>query len=188
METRQILNILKNTVDTNKFLGVFASDMLPTTETLKNAIIENNGEIGLVLNTDPSTKPGSHWVAIYVNSDGTEADYFDSYGLPPTRVPNISKFLMKNFKKWQYNKKRIQNYFSSVCGHYCIYFIVQRSKNIPMSKIANKFSAENCEQNDEMITEWINENFDMDTETFNIDFIVNQLCQVWKIPPELVPQ
>ena len=55
METRQILNILKNTVGANKFLGVFPSDMLPATETLKNAIVENNGEFGLVLNTDPST-------------------------------------------------------------------------------------------------------------------------------------
>ncbi len=45
-----------------------------------------------------------------------------------------------------------------------------------MEDIVNKFSAD-LEEKDEMITEWLNENFDMNTETFNVDFIVNQICR-----------
>jgi hypothetical protein len=32
-----------------------------------------------VCNTDPSTKPGRHWIAIYVDEDGGR-EYFDSFG------------------------------------------------------------------------------------------------------------
>jgi len=32
----------------------------------------------LVCNLDPSDRPGTHWVVIYVDSCGTRAEYFDS--------------------------------------------------------------------------------------------------------------
>jgi hypothetical protein len=37
---------------------------------------------GLIVNTDPHNKPGSHWVAIYGDGDG-HTEFFDSYGKPP---------------------------------------------------------------------------------------------------------
>ena len=35
-----------------------------------------------VINSDPSSKPGEHWVAVYFDKRG-RGEYFDSYGLPP---------------------------------------------------------------------------------------------------------
>jgi hypothetical protein len=37
---------------------------------------------GYILNTDPSDKPGSHWVAMYLTEDG-EREFWDSYGQAP---------------------------------------------------------------------------------------------------------
>ena len=38
-----------------------------------------------VINSDPSSKPEEHWVAVYFDKRG-RGEYFDSYGLPPTLV------------------------------------------------------------------------------------------------------
>lgn len=63
------------------FRGVYAADELPTEgfSTEKNA---------LIVNTDTSDKPGSHWLAIFSNRRKTKGGFqrvvevFDSYGLP----------------------------------------------------------------------------------------------------------
>ena len=31
-------------------------------------------------------------------------------------------------------------------------------------------------QNDDAVTDWVNEYFDLDTETYELEYIVNQLC------------
>ena len=38
-----------------------------------------------VINSDPSSEPGEHWVAVYFDKRG-RGEYFDSYGLPPTLI------------------------------------------------------------------------------------------------------
>lgn len=77
----------------------------------------------LVMNTDFSGGRGIHWVAIFAISEKS-VEYFDSYGMPPNKC--ISAFL-KKFDTVKRNHIRLQSYLSSVCGHYCIYFIVRRS-------------------------------------------------------------
>ena len=167
MNTRQISSILKQTVVGPKFLGVFASDQLPAGGKV-------NGPCAFVVNTDPSTKPGSHWIAIFIAADGT-AEYFDSYGLEPN-VKSILSFLAR-YSRLGWNTVPVQGPFSSVCGHYCIYFVIQRCNfNRSMNEIVKQFSINEAEENDEMITDWINEQFDVDTDTYDINFLVNQIC------------
>jgi hypothetical protein len=52
------------------FQGVFSADTLPSKPRL------------LVC---PSTKPGRHWIAIYVDEDGGR-EYFDSFGRKETSI------------------------------------------------------------------------------------------------------
>ena len=82
MDTVQILKILKKVMGPN-FIGGFPSDKLPEPK---------QKPFGMVVNLDPSTKPGSHWVAIYV-SEFNVSEYFDSYGFPLQlqAIKNISK-------------------------------------------------------------------------------------------------
>ena len=61
MNTLQIKRALERDTFTKKiFGGVFAADELPK--------IMNTFPCGFVANTDPSTEPGTHWVAFYFPS------------------------------------------------------------------------------------------------------------------------
>ncbi len=170
MDTVQIYSILKKAIGQQGCLGVFPSDKIPT---------KVKGPCSMVVNTDPSTNPGSHWVAIFITRDST-AEYFDSYGQPPD-VAEISSFLNK-YNVGHYNRKHIQGPFSSVCGHYCIYFVIQRWQNVHMADIVKKFSDDH-DENDELITQWINDNYDVDTDTYDVDFLFKQICHALKNKP-----
>ena len=73
MNTLQIKRALERDTFTKKiFGGVFAADELPKTIT---------SPCGFVANTDPSTEPGTHWVAFYFPSR-EKGEFFDSTATP----------------------------------------------------------------------------------------------------------
>jgi hypothetical protein len=75
MNSLQIMNILKNDPFTKTvFTNVLPLDRLPH-ETRKK-------RRGYILNTDPSDKPGLHWVAMYLTEDG-KGEFWDPYGQAP---------------------------------------------------------------------------------------------------------
>ena len=162
MNTSQIVRVLNKH---NSFLGVFPCDKLPTS--IKSF------PAGLVANTDPFDKPGKHWVAIYVDRNGV-ADFFDSYGFKPTLKPFL-KFLNKFH--WRYSTKRIQGPLSSVCGHYCIYFLTKRFAGESTQEILNHFTSVDTNGNDIAISDWVDSSFDIETEPFDLHYIVFQLCR-----------
>ncbi|CAK1594571.1 unnamed protein product [Parnassius mnemosyne] len=55
---------------------------------------------------DTDDKPGSHWVALYIDTNDV-GQYFDSYGRSPVRYH--LEFLKRNCKRWNWNVDRIQN-------------------------------------------------------------------------------
>lgn len=162
MDTRQILTILRSTIGN---AHVVPSDKLPTKIPYKPC--------AMVINTDPSYKPGMHWVAIYIPAASEPVEYFDSYGQKPN-ISSIRNFITKFPESW-YNNQRLQGPLSSVCGHYCIYFLIKRWQGYSTDQILGQFSND-YEENDAMITEWLNSNFDIDTDTYDIEFLANQIC------------
>ncbi len=120
---------LRNT-KTN-FLGVFPSDLIPITN-LKYPC-------AYVANTDPSNKPGTHWVAFYHLSKKS-IEFFDSFGMQP------SIYGFNNIDCNTYNKNILQSFNSNVCGHYCIYYLYQRSHAKSLSHIVNSLLS-NCNCN-----------------------------------------
>ena len=67
-------------------------------------------------------------------------------------------FLANNCSKWTCNPRALQSPFSSVCGHFCIYNIFYRCRNISMSTIVYKFTR-NLEQNDELVAAFVRKMF-----------------------------
>ena len=66
MDTIQIATALTlDLITSTKFCGVFRSDQLPKT-------IESF-PCGFVVNTDPSSEPGTHWMAFYFPSEHKES-------------------------------------------------------------------------------------------------------------------
>jgi hypothetical protein len=123
MNTEEIERALRTTKD---FDGVFSVDTLPDRPRL------------LVCNTDPSTKPGRHWICICVQQGSGE--YFDSFGRRPS--VQIERYLNRRCSSWTYNDRQLQSVISKFCGHYCIYYCVLRSRGLDMRKIVRSFTSD----------------------------------------------
>jgi len=118
----------KNELASRSFQGVFACNELRPPMKLPASYI---------VNTDPRSKPGIHWIAIYIDQNYI-GEYFDSFGNKPDG--DILKFLQRVCKKIFYNNKCLQNKKSISCGVYCIYFLRQRDKLCTMSKCLQHMS------------------------------------------------
>ena len=113
------------------FCGVFPSDKLPQTI--------DKYTCGLVANTDPSTRPGAHWISILMTS-GQNAEWFDSYRkLPEFYGPAFTEFLNKHCDQWELNGRKLQSDWSDVCGHYCIFYLSHKARGQSMKKIVQLF-------------------------------------------------
>ena len=111
MDTAQILCKLK---DVPSFLGVYPSDILPPSITLC---------ANLIVNTDPHTASGTHWLANHLQPRSYFGYFFDSYGLPPLN-PSIANFISRTCSVWEYNTTRLQEWKSTDCGQYCCLFVL----------------------------------------------------------------
>ncbi|XP_063988203.1 uncharacterized protein LOC135168189 isoform X1 [Diachasmimorpha longicaudata] len=68
----------------------------------------------IIINTDNHNQAGSHWVAVYLGSNG-RGMYFDSFGMPPFHT-RISQRLKRNCNVYEWRQKRLQDMSSDVCG------------------------------------------------------------------------
>lgn len=93
-------------------------------------------KLGVIFNLDPHDKPGSHWVAAYVDSKNRSAYYYDSYGYKPEK--EIAAFLERvqeqGCDRVYYNDIRHQR-SESECGTYCMYTILNLLGGRPFQEI-----------------------------------------------------
>lgn len=142
MDTFEISNFLK-IVNHSLISNVYAANRMPVHMTLP---------IYLISNLDPDTKPGSHWIAIYINADGV-GEYFDTFGRKPYGY-HLS-FLKRNTCRWTYNSNVIQNIFSSLCGEYCLVYLYFKFKGMRLREFLELFN-ENTLYNDWLLKEMFN--------------------------------
>lgn len=141
MDTLDILSVMGGHNKTKKYFnGVFASDNLPKKNVQKPSCF--------VINTDPSSKPGTHWVAIYICGNG-RAEYFDSFGLKP-KLKSILRFLSRFSSGYTYNRKQLQNIFSTVCGNYCCEYLLHRCQGKSKSLFLKKYKSNETTANDKL--------------------------------------
>lgn len=102
--------------------------------------INPRSEGGFIINTDPISKPGRHWQAIYFDarpSGNNEIDFYDSFGDPVDK--NILKDLKdvankldaKTYLKFKENRIKQQSDLSSNCGFFCMKFLIDRFNGKP---------------------------------------------------------
>lgn len=143
MNTVQLLNALtKNKYTKKYFYGVFPSDKLPKIVPKPCLIIVNNST---------SKEKGEHWTCFYMSENSSKNYYFDSFGMKPF-MPSYQLFLKTNCKSYMKNVKRLQSSFSSVCGEYCLVFLLSCCKGLSMNAFLNQFSADNFDKNDMKIS------------------------------------
>ena len=111
------------------FKGVFARDNIPVIITYP---------CSLILNTDPSTRPGEHWLALFFNSK-KEAEFFDSFGNDAQEF-GLGKYIKRFSIKIVSNNVQLQSFDSNACGYYCLYFILLKSRGFTLTEIISLFS------------------------------------------------
>ena len=126
MDTVQILCTLRNV---NSFLDVYASHLLPRSITKTCTAI---------VNADPHTEGGSHWLAIHFCPKSSSAYYFDSYGIV-LFVPDILAFIKRNCTTWDYNKRQLQSLTSDVCGKYSCLFTLYMDRGYTPQQFVTLF-------------------------------------------------
>ena len=126
MNTRDIERfITRDRVCRMTFQGVYSSNTLHRNPHL------------LICNTDPSHKPGQHWIAIHVDQHG-RGEYFDSFGRPPDN--RFERYMNEHCIYWTFSNKRLQSLVSSFCGNDCCFYCVFRSRGVNMTRIVSQFT------------------------------------------------
>ena len=140
-------------------VGCFPLDQLP----------KNPGRqpFGLVANTEPSNKPGEHWVAVWVDGRG-RGEYFDSYGRPPKLE------LQRHIKNWAPNGWHqvidgdpIQELLSTVCGQHCLWFLYRRARGREYTQPAS----------DHDVQDFVERKFALDMPVYDVPMLVMQICK-----------
>ena len=147
MEGQTIASILRHDLHAAPiFKGVYSADTLPVLPETPGAY---------VVNTDIAGNPGLHWVTFYFPENGLP-EYFDSFGLKPIDE-NFTDFIFSSrAKSYKYNTFQLQHIQSKVCGHYCLFYLLKRSRNQNFEDILNYFSV-NTKKNDKKLLYMLND-------------------------------
>ena len=103
-----------------------------------------------VCDTHGSDQPGEHWVAMYVDE---RCDYFDPYGQKPHHA-ELTNVMNKHCSQWSPNYHILQRPIFSVCGQYCVAFLMFRCRNISMHAFARLFTPDLI-ANDCRVFDWL---------------------------------
>ena len=162
MNTLEIVQLLQSDLYTAPtFKGVFPLDRIPTTVFQKPA--------SLIINCSPVSQPGSHWVALFLPANNQPLEYFDSIGRPPLKR-EIGTVIKNNAIDWLHSNKRLQSPFATTCGQYCILYIQHRCRGESMQQFLNHFSKENLTDNDNLVTEIVNDLFKISLQPLDLSF------------------
>lgn len=105
------------------FLGVFASNKIPKISKVPAA---------LIVNLDENNLPGSHWIGMFFTKTG-KCEFFDSYGRKPDNC--ILQYITQHVTSYTYNNICVQDLWSISCGQMCLYFLIWRCRGISFKKI-----------------------------------------------------
>lgn len=125
MDENEIRCALSNYKD---FGGVFAFDEKPRL----------NGPIGVVINTEESSKSGLHWISVYVDEYGN-GEFFDSLA-SPTTFKQFEPYLKENCVEFLIPTFPIQSSISRTCGIYASAFLALRFEECSLYDFMNIFS------------------------------------------------
>jgi hypothetical protein len=150
-----------NTIELDKILGTMPGflGVLPFNHLVKPVHLKRNYYF-LIVNTDPCFRSGQHWIAIFLYNTWSggvwtwRADYFDSLGNPPKQKSMLDFLQSWCGENWTFNSTALQSKNSSVCGCYCVYFILKRLHNYPMKEIVSRLLSFPSERRDTVVYEF----------------------------------
>ena len=163
MNSRHLRWILSNDKVTSRtFKGVYALDEIVH-------IKQKSFPSAYVFNLDPSYKPGSHWVAVYIDRKG-RPEYFDSFGRPPPR--EIKDFLYTCAESWKYNHVPVQEFYSTTCGQFVVFYIYQRCSGLTLESIIRKYFNPHAKlRNGVLVRDFVKMHYKLSAKVMDPNFI-----------------
>jgi hypothetical protein len=120
------------------FIGVYPANflkMLPKNLPKK---------FGFVMNLDKANKSGSHWVAVWVDTEqDLSVEYYDSFAREPSKdfLKQIKKLIdrlnINVYLKFKINRIQEQKTSTANCGWFAMKFIIDRKNGIPFKESTN---------------------------------------------------
>ncbi len=130
-------------------MGVYARNQTPMPVLTETKLGSGRG---VVVNTDPITGPGKHWVCYFNN--GNFVEFWDSYG------KDVDSYAGLPLVDAVTVGRHYQSTFSDVCGQYCIFFLYFRVRGFSVEEIHSQFSVYNSCLNDNVVRDFVCMHFD----------------------------
>lgn len=125
MDENEIKNALKFS---KNFGGCFAKDEIPP-------FIGKSQ--GIIINTDERSKPGTHWIAVYIDSKG-RGELFDSLASYDV-LKEFDSWLSSICSEYLFPAFPVQSSISKLCGVYAIAFLRLRFENQSFDEVMQVF-------------------------------------------------
>jgi hypothetical protein len=129
LSTDEIDNMMRGT---QGYLGTYPADFMKFLPKKLPKVFS------FVMNTDPSGKPGKHWVAVRVDTmDENAVEYYDSFAEQPSKrfmkqlKSLINKLDVPVYLKLKINKIKEQDTSTNNCGWFAMSFIINRNLGMP---------------------------------------------------------
>lgn len=134
------------------FTAVCAEDQLKS--------IKAGKSFAVIVNNQPSTKEGMHWICFYKSKDSRAVEFFDSYGLGIDFYPkSLQQFCKKHGSFITQSKSQYQSNMSDVCGDYCLWFLLSRFKRKSFASTLSSLSRSDQERNDHLVDSFVKRKF-----------------------------
>ena len=100
---------------------------------LANQIKKGKNKIGIIFNTDPHNKSGSHWISLFINIKKKIICFFDSVGTKPSKeiMKLVNRIIDQGHKlnpkinfKFEHSDGVEHQYKNTECGIYSLFFII----------------------------------------------------------------
>jgi len=100
---------------------------------LANQIKKGKNKIGIIFNTDPHNKSGSHWISLFINIKKKVICFFDSVGTKPSKeiIKLVNRIIDQGHKlnpkinfKFEHSDGIEHQYKNTECGIYSLFFII----------------------------------------------------------------
>lgn len=163
MNTLDITRALAdNKVTKTVFRGVFPADTLPRLNVTDRVDLL---PAAYVANCSNAVDNGSHWIAFYREKPDV-IEIFDSYGKPvDTYNKNLLSIIPEGTAIVQ-QSQQLQQTESTVCGQYCLFFILKRAFGISYKQLIHLFT-DNLLTNDKMVCQFVNNYFTLNTPVYD---------------------
>jgi hypothetical protein len=154
MDTNQIFCVLGK-IAASTFLTCIPKDYLFDYVDVVKSRISSDLATAFVVNTDASDRPGEHWIAILISSQG-HVYWFDSYGFTPGFYGKMFNRFCNMFSNitWS-NPHMLQSTVTDVCGEYVVMFIYLSHIGMTPEEIVSLFTINLPHENDRLAVDMI---------------------------------